>query len=334
MPDKTPQSEIPIIDIAPLFLTDAAGIEAVDRRIAEAAFGIGFMTIVGFPADLAVGPAERAVMLKLFELPESERRRLCKRNFVAENSNLYRGLFPITSSPARTREGFEIGPDIVRSLPEDGSDDLLYEPTPLPDLSYLPSNWLDTVQAYYLAMEDIGYRILASLSRSLNIDEAIFRDAFNDGISTLRFLHYQCPAGAEEPSTAGHIDSGLLTVLAQCGVAGLQAQDMNGIWIDVPPRDDGFAINFGGLLECWSGGRIKATRHRVINLVRDRYSVPFFFEPRPNTVISPLPIDGIARFEPFLYGDHLWDLTTKFPENLGLENLRPPRGPYTNPFAN
>lgn len=333
MADKHPQTEIPIIDISSLFSCDIAATEAIDRQIAEAAFGIGFMTIVGFPADLKVGPAERAVMLKLFELPEDERRRLCKNNFVVENSNLYRGLFPIESSPARTREGFEIGPDIVRNLPEDGSEDLLYEPTPLPDPSYLPANWLETVQAYYLAMEDIGYRILASLSRSLNIDEAIFRDAFNDGISTLRFLHYQRPPGVEEPPSTGHVDSGLLTVLAQCGVAGLQAQDVNGTWIDVPPRDDGFAINFVGLLECWCGGRIKATRHRVINLVQDRFSVPFFFEPRPNTVISPLPIPGIDGFEPFLYGDHLWDLTTKFPENLGLEHLRSPRAPYTNPFV-
>jgi len=129
------------------------------------------------------------------------------------------------------------------------------------------------------------------------------------------------------------VDSGLLTVLAQCGVPGLQAQAADGAWVDVPMREDGFAVNFGGLLECWTGGRVKATRHRVIGQGQERYSIPFFFEPRPSTVIAPLGLAGARPFKPFLYGDHLWATTTKFPENFGLGHLRPPRGDYVSPFA-
>jgi isopenicillin N synthase-like dioxygenase len=163
----------------------------------------------------------------------------------------------------------------------------------------------------------------------LGIDERIFSDAFDDGISTLRLLHYPKrpdgqPAVEDVPErfveyggkrfeqvARAHVDSGLLTVLAQCG----------------------FAINFGGLLERWTGGRIKATAHRVLAQGENRYSVPFFFEPRPSTRIAPLPIPGIRPFEPFLYGDHLWATATRFPENFGLGHLRPPRAPYTDPLA-
>lgn len=344
-------SEIPVIDLAPLFGDAPHDRATVDREIARAAFDIGFMTVIGHPGDLAVGPAEREVLLKLFNLPAAERRRLWKRNFAPENKNLYRGWFPLESSAARNREGFEIGPDIVRPLPEDGDGDLLYEPTPLPDITLLPDGWLDTARSYYLGMEAIGHRILASLSRSLGIDEHIFHDAFDDGISTLRLLNYpKRPANQPEPEDVperyiefrgrrveqvarAHVDSGLLTVLAQCGVEGLQARNSSGEWIEVPPSDDGFAINFGGLLERWSGGHIKATAHRVIGLGQDRFSVPFFFEPRPGTRIEPLPIDGIRPFAPFLYGDHLWATTTKFPENFGLAGLRPARAPYSDPLA-
>ena len=91
---------------------------------------------------------------------------------------------------------------------------------------------------------------------------------------------------------------------------------------DVPVCDDGFAVNFGGLMELWTGGRIRATRHRVLGRGRTRHSIPFFFEPRPSTRIGPLPIAGAAAFTPFLYGDHLWSLTTRFPENFGLGPLR------------
>lgn len=342
---------IPVIDIEPLFGEDSEARAAVDRAIADAAHRIGFMTTVGHPASLSVGSQERALMLKLFGLPQEQQRGLWKRNFAPENKNLYRGWFPLESSKARTREGFEFGPDIVRILPEDGQDDLLYEPTPLPDPSAMPEGWLETARAYYLGMEEIGNRILASLSRGLGIDERIFREAFDDGISTLRLLHYtqQGPrdlAAAEMPGrfidvdgkrvelvAGAHIDSGLLTVLAQCGVSGLQARHSDGRWIDVPPADNGFAINFGGLLERWTGGRVKATAHRVIGIGQERYSVPFFFEPRPSTVIAPLPIDGVVPFAPFQYGDHLWATTTKFPENFGLGHLRKPRAPYVDPMG-
>lgn len=344
-------ARIPVIDIGPLFGPASAARAQVDAAIAQAARDVGFMTIVGHPDSLRVGPAERATLLTLFGMPVERQRRLWKRNFAPENPLLYRGWFPLESSQARTREGFELGPDIVRALPEDGGADLLYEPTPLPDPSDVAPGWLDTARAYYLGMETIGMHVLDALSRSLGIDERIFREAFDDGISTLRLLHYtrQGPVALALDDPPGrlvddggrrvelvarsHVDSGLLTLVAQCGVAGLQAQHGDGSWIPVPPRDDGFAVNFGGLLERWTGGRIKATAHRVVGIGEERFSVPFFFEPRPSTLIAPLPLPGIRPFAPFLYGDHLWATTTRFPENFGLGHLRAPRAPYADPLA-
>ncbi len=343
--------DIPLIDIAPLFDGATPRRDAADQDIARAAFDIGFMVVVGHPAHLPVGAEQRANLLKLFELKEADQRPFWKRNFAPENTHIYRGWFPLASSAARNREGFEIGPDILRPLPEGQSDDLLYEPTPLPDAALLPPGWRQTAAEYYDGMEQIGHAILASLSRSLKIDPAIFRDAFRDGISTLRLLHYpKRPDGAAEPTDVperytsfngkryeqiarAHVDSGLLTVLAQCGVGGLQAQNAKGDWVEVPVIDNAFSINFGGLLERWTGGRIRATNHRVLGRNENRFSVPFFFEPRPNTVISPLPLAGITPFAPFQYGDHLWATTTKFPENFGLGHLRPARAPYQDPMA-
>ncbi|MDP7381835.1 MAG: hypothetical protein QGF33_10760, partial [Alphaproteobacteria bacterium] len=50
--------------------------------------------------------------------------------------------------------------------------------------------------------------------------------------------------------------------------------------------------------------------------------------PLPAPTAPPTPA-GAAAFTPFLYGDHLWSLTTRFPENFGLGPLRPPREPET-----
>ncbi len=77
----------------------------------------------------------------------------------------------------------------MRALPTDHGGDLLYDPTPLPPAALVPAGWLTTVRAYYLDTEAIGQSILDSLSRGLGISECVFREAFDDGISTLRLLH-------------------------------------------------------------------------------------------------------------------------------------------------
>jgi isopenicillin N synthase-like dioxygenase len=124
---------------------------------------------------------------------------------------------------------------------------------------------------------------------------------------------------------ASHVDSGFVTLLAQDGVEGLQARAHDGSWLDVPPLPDSLAVNFGKVLERWTGGRIRATEHRVLAPGRTRLSIPFFYEPRVDAEIAPLP--GAAPFEPFLYGDHLWEVTTKFVEQRGIAHLRAPRRP-------
>jgi hypothetical protein len=43
-------------------------------------------------------------------------------------------------------------------------------------------------------------------------------------------------------------------------------------------------------------------------------------------VIEPLPLVGAKGFEPFFYGDHLWQAMSAFPNFTGLSDLRQPRG--------
>lgn len=341
---------IPEIDVSALFDSSPRDHAKIDREICEAACDVGFMTIRGVPDLDKVGPDIRASLIRLFDLPESERRKLWKKNFAPENPNLYRGWFPLESGKPLSREGFEIGPDLVRTLPSDGSDDLLYEPSVFAPDTLLPG-WREDAANYYIAIERLGFAILDALSRGMGIAENIFRDAFHEGISTLRLLRYPARSldAEDDPELENffttwqgervehvclpHIDSGLVTILAQCDVSGLQAAKSDGTWVDVPPKEDAFVVNFGGLLARWTGGRVRATMHRVLSNGEERFSVPFFFEPRPYAVIEPLPLDGIEPFEPFQYGDYMWATTTKFPENYGLGYLRPARAPYTDPFG-
>ncbi len=190
-------------------------------------------------------------------------------------------------------------------------------------------------------MEGVGAALLRSRARGLGVSDDQFAPLFENGISTFRLAYYpprtpdnfggQDPALAEIAhqgetltlSGAAHIDSGFVTLLAQDGVPGLQVK-VGDEWIDAPPRDDALVVNFGKLLETWTGGAIRATRHRVVSRGEPRFSIPFFYEPAAESVIRPLT--GRGQFDPFSYGDFLWDATTKFVEQEAVCHLRPPRG--------
>lgn len=330
-------TQVPEIDIAPLFGAGGAGRDQVDSAIHAAARDIGFMLIRGFPPVPA-----NAALLRLFELAPTERARLWRAKFRPGQPNQYRGWFPLQNGLPTYKEGMDLGPDIAHGPSRIDPGDPLCEATPLPPEELLPG-WRADMARYYLAMEQVGEALLRSLARSLGLPEAVFAEAFAGGISTLRLLHYPVrPPESFDGAKAGdirvehlgrlvdlagaaHVDSGFVTLLAQDGVPGLQAQARDGSWIDVPPVGGTLAVNFGKLLERWTGGRIRATRHRVIaHRGRSRHSIPFFYEPRVDAEITPVPGMGEA-FAPFLYGDHLWAAMCKFVEFQGLDHLRQPR---------
>jgi isopenicillin N synthase-like dioxygenase len=332
---------IPLVDVGPLFGAQSPERDLTDRSIMAAAATSGFMVARGLPAHVPIGRAARANLLRLFQLPEDEIRKLWRQKFDPAHSNVYRGWFPLQTGFLTAKEGIDMGADVAYGPSVVRSDDPLRESTPLPAPELLPG-WRESVRVYYRAMEAVSQALMRAIARGLLLPEDFFDQAFVKGLSTLRLLRYPLRTDAEqtarsEPGVwvthrgerfyvngAPHVDSGFLTLLAQDGVGGLQARHLDSTWLDVPPIDDGLAVNFGRVLERWCGGRIKATEHRVIGTDTERMSIPFFYEARADAEIGPLPMDCAQSFAPFLYGDYLWATTTQFVEFKGMERLRKP----------
>jgi isopenicillin N synthase-like dioxygenase len=318
---------IPTIDIAPLFQAPGAARDAADAAILDAAEAIGFMTVTGLPANALDAPTRKR-LLALFTLSDAKKRALCRRSFVAENPNLYRGWFPLQEGHPTYKEGIDLGPDLVRPMAHDPEDPLT-EPTPLPAEADLPG-WGAAAAAYYGAMEVTGAKLMQAVARGLGLPETVFDAAFENGISTLRLIRYPVRrmdqidpshrVGSGYMLGAPHVDSGFVTLLAQDGIAGLEVEDRAGRWIGVSPTEGTLVVNFGKLLERWTGGRVRATRHRVVGSGAERFSIPFFYEPAVDAVIAPLGPG--ESFAPVAYGDHLWEATTKFIEQRGIAHLR------------
>jgi isopenicillin N synthase-like dioxygenase len=332
---------IPLIDISSLFGGPSREQKHADRAIMAAAATPGFMVVQGLPSGVPIGGAVRANLLRVFQLPENDTRRLWRQKFNPAHPNVYRGWFPLQKGYLTAKEGIDMGADVLHGASVVCDDDPLREATPLPSPESLPG-WRDCVAAYYRGMERVSQALMRAIARGLSLDEGFFDQAFYRGLSTLRLLRYPLRTDADQtaqsdPSVwvshnggryyvngAPHVDSGFLTLLAQDAVSGLQARHRDGTWLDVPPIDDGLAVNFGKVLERWCGGRIKATEHRVIGMGGERMSIPFFYEARADAEIRSLPMEGADSFEPFFYGDYLWATTTQFVEFKGMESLRKP----------
>jgi isopenicillin N synthase-like dioxygenase len=331
-----------VLEVGALFEGATRERAAVDDAVMAAAGAVGFAAIGGLPADVPVDARTRLELLRIFSLPGSDIRRLWRQKFDASNPNVYRGWFPAQAGDPTHKEGIDLGPDVAYGAAIVDRDDVLREATPFPPEHSLPG-WRAAASAYYRALERTATVLMRSIARGLGLGELHFDSAFAGGISTLRLIRYPMRSAESLESEGGeplwvthdgerrylagrpHVDSGFLTLLAQDGVEGLQARATDGVWLDVPPREGTLVMNFGRVLERWTGGRIRATEHRVLGAGRERYSIPYFHEPRVDALIAPLPIAECEPFEPFLFGDHLWSSITRFVEFRGMEGLRPPR---------
>lgn len=82
------------------------------------------------------------------------------------------------------------------------------------------------------------------------------------------------------------------------------------------PEKNNIVVNLGELFSRVTGFRLKATQHRVMDIGTERYSSPFFFEPRSSTVIPTniLTPESEQIEDPIVYGKWLAQSMKRFGE--------------------
>ena len=91
----------------------------------------------------------------------------------------------------------------------------------------------------------------------------------------------------------------------------VQVKNSAGSWITAAPIPDTFVCNIGDMMRIWTNGLYEPTLHRVANAdrSRSRVSLPFFYEPAFDTVVTPIPgLHGSSEnhmLSPKHYGRHL-----------------------------
>ena len=294
---------IPQIDLSKVSAGDPAEIEALRRGAEE----VGFLTVYNTALDAAQIGRVIDVYRRFFHQGEALKRQV---DMAATGSN--RGW----GAPLAEQVDPEANPD-YKEVFDCGFELPAGDPLVAHDLSvYAPNRWPETppefraeVQAYYDKALGVAMEVLRGIAGAIGRDARYFDDKFDRPMALLRGNFYPSRpdwAGDKDFGIAAHTDYGCVTLLASDGVAGLEVLGKDGAWVavDVPPGH--FVINFGEMLQMWTGGRVKATLHRVVGTDQERISVPLFFNPNYDTNVAP---DGAAQ--PIVAGDHL---TKRFAE--------------------
>ena len=112
-----------------------------------------------------------------------------------------------------------------------------------------------------------------------------------------------------DQASGPHTDHGIVTILWQDSLGGLEVMGKDGQWISATPLRGSFIINIGELMKRWTNGRFKATVHRVVHLQdKSRYSMPLFCNPNFRTMVDPRDLgvsDAEAQYPPVMSGDFL-----------------------------
>ena len=307
------QGDIAVIDVSAL---SDPGTHAHDRAAAEigaACRDIGFFYVAGHGIPPRVLADMFAAAKRFFAQEDQVKAALSieksrhNRGYVA-----HRGEQLKASRPADLKEAFNIGLELAPDDPDLVADVPFRGPNQWPDA--LPG-WREQMLDYYDRMLGLADRLHRAFALDLGADESFFAPFMVRPLAVLRLLHYP-PVAVPDTSdgaaigAGAHSDYGMLTLLLQQSVGGLQVKRRDGNWVDAPVVPNTFICNIGDMLMRWSNDVYVSTPHRVINHPsQDRYSIAMFCDPAPDAPVACLPSccteTAPARYEPTTSGAYL-----------------------------
>ncbi len=316
------REEFPTLDVGPYLAGEAGALESLAQELNRACCDVGFMMIVnhGVPQDI-INDAFAAIA-RFHALPLEEK-------LALKVNNHQIGYVPMayTFNEAAPVDGSE------KVAKRDASENFTYNTDRTPDdpkvvsgerfrgLNQWPApdrvpGFREAMVRYHETMTELGYRLLPVYAAALDLAPDFFGDYFKDPTTVVRAVRYPDVGELRDDQfgASSHTDAGFITFLPQAAEPGLQIQTRGGEWLDQPVVPGAFVVNSGNVLKRWSNDRFIATPHRVTTSVgRDRYSLPFFFNPDLDDCIECLPtctgLDNPPKYEPFTYRDwYTWYL--------------------------
>ncbi len=317
---KTVSSEeIPVIDIG--CLVDGSDPLRAGRALAWAATEVGFIYVRNHGVDDRVIERARDAGLEFFRQP------LERKLEVATNIHHHGYLRPgatkmYDDANVDLKESYNFGIDLDDGVLARHADNALLGPNEWP--AWMPE-LREAVYPYFESASACAETLLRGFALGGGRPADVFTRTSDLPVSR-GSLQYYPPRSDDLPddqfSLAPHTDFGVLTVLAQDAVGGLQIQTPDGSWIAAPPIPGTLVVNVGDLLGRWSNDTYRSTPHRVINSSgRERLSLVLAYDPNYESVVdsSLFCAEGeTPKYEPISCGDYLtWRFEKAFAYRTG-----------------
>ena len=306
---------VPVIDMSPLSGRAGSCKETIDQ-IGEACREWGFFHITGY--DLSEGLIDRVwrETENFFALP------IDVKSSISRSRENARGWFnrELTKNTRDMKEVFDFGVIPYRDLSDQNPVNRTRDGFNLwPDETVCPG-FKSTMWEYFYGCERVAFTLLDALGESLGVSGNSLTCGFLKNHSSFLRLNYfpkHDPLHTEHRASAtGHLgihhhtDAGALTLLLQDDVGGLQIWNHDQ-WVPITPMEGSLVVNIGDIVQVWSNDLYRAPLHRVLaSQNRDRYSLPFFYNPSYDAVYAPLEAvineSNPANYRPINWGEFRW----------------------------
>ena len=279
---------IPVIDMPDLDVhkgLDNSDFDLFAEALMSAATDVGFFYLRNHGVSEDLREQAMAASRRFFELPDDVKQKIAvngdQRGWMAKGGAVLQG--------AETFDAKEI---FFWGWESDGMDISL----PLVAKNQWPDQEAQFLKAdllpYYHAVLKLSEVVLAALAVGLGKSADFFTPFYHTPLGRGQLVYYPPTTVSDRTArrfgAAAHADFGVLTILCQDNLGGLQVQNKSGDWIEAPPVENSFVCNIGDMLSYWTGGRLASTIHRVINKTdKARFSIPIFCDPSSDAVIDP-----------------------------------------------
>lgn len=296
-------SEIPVIDISPIFSSSLSERQAVAQQVRAAAQNMGFFYIKnhGIPEDVTHDAYEAC--LAFFRQDMETKMKATYEN--AKWDNGYRAPDTQRLNPYEgidVRESFSylydplydptVGEEGIGDIPEEVKRHLHNEEYPWEKTSNLPRLKESMVKHIGECLK-LARALTRCFALSLGLEEGVFDEKVKYPDASYGLNYYppiiQKPtsstilreddAGDEERVSIGsHTDFQLFTILWQDSHGGLQVLNKQGQWLRAKPIDGTLVVNLGDFMQRITNDAYISTVHRARNESgKERVSIPFFW---------------------------------------------------------
>jgi len=306
--------EIPVIDVGDLLSGRPGSAPALAAQIKQACIGTGFFYVSSHGLEQHLKLLLES-MKEYFDTPETDKAAASidqyQRGFRGQGFDQEPGCLP------DCKESFDVGVDLPLTHAAVAARVPMHGPNQWP--SHFPALRAPT-KTYFSACEVLGRKLLAAIACSLGEAEEFFEPHCSEAMVQMRMFHYPPPPEDQigQFGSSPHTDYGMITLLAQDPIGGLEVQTLGGEWVRAPYIEGTLVINLGDMLSLWTNDVYHSTLHRVINRARkDRYSIAMFYHLNADTFVTPLvgccADNELPKYKPIKYLSHL---TSRFEEVL------------------